>query len=352
MKNWVNLCLKIFYICLLPFLLLPFLLIAIDSLENFANAWFLQNNTISAFNKESFDHTPKLAGGRSHLPHLKNVRHVRSKNEKIIVAYEFSTDAFGRRISIPPEFSKSTAAILFFGDSFTFGAGLDDAETIPSQFNKIPSKYIAYNYGVNGTSPRELYTLLKYRNLNSEVNHPIRIGVYTFIEDHFYRASPYFSGAFPKIELSKNELVESFEYGLLEQFFQRLFSSRILNNLPINWQKWFITEREFYKFCLLIQESKNMFQEKYPGSNFIILNFQVKDTDNTLTNKLKDCALEAKIPVIDSPSIENKTGDDFIPYDGHPTAIATKRNAEFIYQFIHNFAPQNHSPSLKPQEPK
>lgn len=68
-------------------------------------------------------------------------------------------DSRGNRI-VPSSDDKSKVSLVFLGDSFTFGQGLIDEETIPNIVcNKIRAK--CTNLGVPGTSPKSQKSILK-----------------------------------------------------------------------------------------------------------------------------------------------------------------------------------------------
>jgi hypothetical protein len=80
--------------------------------------------------------------------------------------------------------------ILFFGDSFTYGEGVEDADTYPSQFAKLNPDFQIYNYGIGGSSPshylQEIEVFPEYRYVGTKM--PSRnIGIYLIIDDTIER---------------------------------------------------------------------------------------------------------------------------------------------------------------------
>jgi hypothetical protein len=77
---------------------------------------------------------------------------------------------------------------MFFGDSFTFGVGVNDDETLPNAFS-ILSGMRVLNFGVAGYGPHQMLRLLE-RDVPKEFTSSFpRLMVYTFIEDHIARAA-------------------------------------------------------------------------------------------------------------------------------------------------------------------
>ena len=71
---------------------------------------------------------------------------------------------------------------LFFGDSFTFGHGLDDADTIPSRFEESEPDFRAVNYGVNDYGTAACLIRL-YKTVEPRAD----LVFYNFIPQHVHR---------------------------------------------------------------------------------------------------------------------------------------------------------------------
>jgi hypothetical protein len=57
----------------------------------------------------------------------------------------------------------SPECVLFFGDSFTFGQGLADHETLPLRVHeKSAQRYRTYNFGVNGDGAHQMLSALQH----------------------------------------------------------------------------------------------------------------------------------------------------------------------------------------------
>ena len=100
----------------------------------------------------------------------------------------YTTDVYGRRITPiePPE--QRSHFLLFFGCSVTFGLWVHDDETMPFYAAQYAPHYRPYNYGVSGYGPNQMLAQLQNRDLTQEMPEPQGIAIYTFIDDHIYRA--------------------------------------------------------------------------------------------------------------------------------------------------------------------
>ncbi|MBY0384060.1 hypothetical protein K2X05_02785 [bacterium] len=85
---------------------------------------------------------------------------------KLIFREEIETDEFGRRRSLPAILSKNL--VLFFGCSYTFGTGLQQAETLPSIFSK-KSGIDSFNYAMPGFSPSSMLKQITELSLEQQI---------------------------------------------------------------------------------------------------------------------------------------------------------------------------------------
>jgi hypothetical protein len=85
---------------------------------------------------------------------------VASMGDETIFRAVYSIDASGARVS--PGSAREGPTYLFMGDSFVFGEGLSDADTLPSQFARaIDSKARIVNLGVVGYGPNHMVRALE-----------------------------------------------------------------------------------------------------------------------------------------------------------------------------------------------
>ena len=101
---------------------------------------------------------------------------------------DVSTNEFGWRITPTDGEAAAGQFLIFFGDSLTFGYGVDDDETLPYHAANLASGFEPYNFGFNGYGPQNTLALLEGQTLNDRVSEHRGIAVYTFIDDHISRA--------------------------------------------------------------------------------------------------------------------------------------------------------------------
>ena len=127
-----------------------------------------QNNNLNQGNKENLnEHNSGL-----HLPHTtlgwvvnNNVRTRQKLAGNFDVVY--TTDENGFRST--PVRSKAENIIYIFGDSFTFGHGVEDSETFASVISSVwlGEKYRVVNAGVNGYGLTQMYG--RFLNIQAEI---------------------------------------------------------------------------------------------------------------------------------------------------------------------------------------
>ena len=93
----------------------------------------------------------------------------------------------GQRIA-PDSLKQNGPTVMFFGDSFTFGDGVNDEDTLPNAFS-IVSGMRVLNFGLYGYGPHHMLRLLELdvpKKITSSFPH---LMVYTAIKDHIRRAA-------------------------------------------------------------------------------------------------------------------------------------------------------------------
>lgn len=255
-------------------------------------------------------------------------------DKKIIYESTVTTDSFGRRIIPGSNNKESDAFLAFFGDSFTFGDGVNDDETLPYFISKLLPKYLVYNYGVGGYGPQHTLAKIEGGNLHQEIGAKKGIGVYLYIDGHVGRAvygmrsgwvqrSPYYELANDDSLIRKGNFHTSnpITYTLYQDLFMKsAFLSLLGFNPP------YIGTKEILFTCRILNESKNRFAQQFPISNFIVI---FHPGQNKYAQTLKNCFNEKGINYLDYS--EMPWPEQYrIPFDGHPNARGHQYFAELI----------------------
>lgn len=238
-----------------------------------------------------------------------------SKNNKLIKTYKENIDenGFRRTINNPHPKNKS---IIFFGDSFTYGYGLEDQETFPSQIAKL-SNYKVYNAGISGGGVQHMLLHLQDPEFTKKIPQADYI-IYTFIPEHIgrlygppHRISNLY---YPKFKL-KNDKLKYIPPSIIfinYPFTRNLYTK--IENINEEYKNRNIENQASVNlYIAILKESQRLSKIKYPNAKFIVFDMNnAKNIDKQLKNNginvimLKDVIQEEDI------------GKYFI-IEGHPT---------------------------------
>ena len=105
----------------------------------------------------------------------------------VVYDVRYSIDKNGLRIA-PDSLKQNGPTVMFFGDSFTFGEGVNDEDTLPNAFS-IASGMRILNFGLNGYGPHHMLRLLELDAPKRVTSISPYLMVYTAIEEHINRAA-------------------------------------------------------------------------------------------------------------------------------------------------------------------
>lgn len=116
-----------------------------------------------------------------------SVRVVMKHKNRPLYDVVYAFDDHSRRVT-PGAPSRGDLLLLFFGDSVTFGEGVNDDETLPFYVSQAAPSVAVYNYGFKGYGPQQMLARLEEGALPQEVEGERAVAIYTFIDDHVSRA--------------------------------------------------------------------------------------------------------------------------------------------------------------------
>lgn len=193
----------------------------------------------------------------------------------------YSIDAFSRRMTPGQDGKHAARNLLFFGDSFTFGEGVNDDETMPFYVGQMSPSSQVYNYGYKGYGTHQVLAKLQGGALPDEVP-PARetMLIYVFIDEHVQRSigalhSFKWASNTPYYVLEGDRLVRkgSFRTGrnpLVNVTYDLLAKSEILRffkvGLPLR-----ASQQDVRLTCRMIEETRREFLRQFPGGQFYVL---------------------------------------------------------------------------------
>jgi hypothetical protein len=241
----------------------------------------------------------------------------------------------------------SEPAIVFFGDSYTFGIGVNDADTLPQQFaDLLDRKQRVLNLAHAAYGPPQFL-----RELQSGLFDPLigsRPGPFVFLTAAWHAertaCKPYWARSAPRFALENSQLAfkgacDDGQYRVLREWLENTASYRLFIE-PFR-LKARHDDVELYIRTLLAAVS--LAKEKY-GVQTIVPYLRIEGylhatefSDDTVIARLR----EGGAIVIDASLAEEEAGGALIsiPGDGHPTPFANRARALMLKNYVEQHMP-------------
>ena len=276
---------------------------------------------------------------------------------KIIYEVVYTTNQHGLRVSLhdlaqTKDYLKGeNKAAVFFGDSFTFGEGVNDNETLPFMFEEFSEgKYISYNFGFHGYGPHQMLRIIETGLLDKIIpDKKPSVAIYQALINHVERSAggyPYilWDVEGPKYRLSAagtpeyiGRFIDNPSHKDKRLYIRILNESYLLNRTGII-HKLFGSERtneDIELFIGIINQTKKLLKEKYGAELYVVVWPDINDKDSShVINELKN----NQINVITVDKIFMKYKDPPEKYrieaDYHPTRLAHERIARYLLEHI------------------
>ncbi len=252
----------------------------------------------------------------------------KSVNGRSVWNVTYSTDERGRRTTTGDDLERRRRFAVFFGCSFTFGEGVEDQDTLPSQFASAAPEYRAYNYGEPGYGPQHMLMRLQRDELRNEIHEHDGIAVYTFIDDHVRRAiggMRAFIGwarAYPCYDYVDEVLTYRGNFDearpILTRLYVHLSRSSILECINADLPLW-ISEKDLQLTSDIIVESERLFKNRFQESEFLVVLYPV--ASRSYGPQVMAYLKEKGIRVMDYENLLTGTDPTMFQFtDGHPNA--------------------------------
>ena len=279
---------------------------------------------------------------------------------RVIYDVVYFFDPQGNRVSTPSPAAEEKPAALFLGGSFMFGEGLNDQDTLPSQFAQV-SGLPAINAGMHGYGSHQAYRLLDddtlYRQRTNQ--QPVQLVVYRVIGNHAIRASgryPWdrFGPCYQVVSSGDLDYQGSFQacgrrWGLhnaASNILQTLENSRepFTRDLAETWERALTTERDRRRHLALIAGMQKKAGQH--GAEFVVVNETLSPAKTPDPSGRYACSVDPSavavgqalrrmgIRVLDTHQVlslkQCTNGSWIIPGDGHPSAAANRQLARAL----------------------
>jgi hypothetical protein len=253
---------------------------------------------------------------------------------EVIFDYTYHTDAFRRRIT-PDSLSDRTRerAVVFFGDSYTFGEGVNDDETLPNQVARLRPDVAVYNYAFSGYGPNHMLARLESMNTRAEVPEPRVVGVYVFIPNHVRRVI----GAFSVIAWSRHSpyyvmgedglpmRLGSFqgERSRLTGCYDFLKGDQVLKYFALDFPPK-LTNGHHALTEAIIAQAAERFSAQFESDEFYVVLYPRSPEDEFPARETGKRLSARGLRVLDYTDLLPEPAEThfFLPYDSHPRASA------------------------------
>ncbi|MBX9607226.1 MAG: hypothetical protein K2Y51_13460 [Gammaproteobacteria bacterium] len=275
----------------------------------------------------------------------RTVRKTNSQTGQVIYEHTVTIGENGLRTTLPFN-SQAKDAILFFGDSFAYGEGVGDDETLPAQVAiQTGGNYRVYNFGLHGYGPQHMLAAVEHNLVNPIVQPTVRFVFYVTIKDHVRRLAgnaPYLRYG-PRYVLSdEGEAVSAGSFNrpgsvwgavgaeIKTQLMKSAFLMRV----------WFsrVDESEVRLYIAAVKKAAKLFSEAYPDAEFRVLFWDIRaDKDEvSIADRLRQEGIAVYgITPAEFPGFLVHPDKYQIAGDGHPTAYMYHLVAqEIVRQFI------------------
>ncbi|MGE0859315.1 MAG: hypothetical protein AB7P42_09425 [Gammaproteobacteria bacterium] len=275
----------------------------------------------------------------------RTARKVNRKTGKIIYEHAVTIGENGLRATLPFN-SLSKEAILFFGDSFAYGEGVGDDDTLPAQVAKLTKgSYRVYNFGLHGYGPQHMLAAIENDLVNPIIQPTVRFVFYVTIKDHVRRlaGNASYLRYGPRYILSdEGEAVSAGWFNRPGSFWGALgagIKTQLMKSVLLM-RVWFsrVDESDLRLYIAAVKKASKLIGEAYPSAEFRVLFWDIgKDKDEvSIVDRLRQegIAVYAITPA-EFPGFLVDPDKYQIAGDGHPTAYMYHLVAqEVVRQFI------------------
>lgn len=260
-----------------------------------------------------------------------------AESGEVVYDVHYTIDKYGRRVTPSPEGQQSDSFLALLGDSYVFGEGVEDNETLPAYIAKHAHKTKVYNMGFHGYAPnallaRSLVTPEFFQGISQEKG----IGVYLFDSGDMARTIgsmgliSRWGGDLPEFEFGKQGPVYlgSFEqvYKTQIEFYQWVSKLETIQVLGIDWPTVYLPSH-FEKVGTTIEALKDEFIKATNAQDFIVVLLREFENSNRLHHKIMDQLDKRKIKYLDYTQVDVSQISHlplYIDYEGHPRPLFYK----------------------------
>lgn len=262
--------------------------------------------------------------------------------------YDVSYTIDGSRLR-KTESAPDGTTVAFFGDSFTFGEGVNDGETTPQAFADLTGHRLrVLNLGFPGYGPNQVLRALETGTFDAALGSHVRLIVLTTAPWHAERTAckPTFTLRSPRYRLRADgiEHVGACSEGVSLSL-RELIQNTSLYRTAIEPYRQKIDHDDMELYIRIVTATVELAKKKY-GAATLVAYLPVGDdylrrsgfTDMSIVARFRDTGAS----VIDASLSKERSEGALveIPGDGHPTAFAHAARAQSIKDYVAREMPE------------
>jgi hypothetical protein len=280
---------------------------------------------------------PILGWGPQYPGVFHNVK-IAARTHAVIFDAKYTIDEHRNRKVISAE---SGPTVAFFGDSFTFGTGLPDSQTLPQIFADLHDRKIgALNFGFPGYGPQQFLRALETDLFDPLLRGRARLSVF---ETGAYQAERASCAAGFMLRAPSYELVDGrpvysgpcyAHWGAVKELFANTALYRVFFEPTLG-----PSRKDVDLFIAILARAAQLARQKYGAPTLVVFirmgDGYLRRAGYTETDVIQHMRA-ARLDVLDATLDQN----DFprqpltIPGDGHPSAVANQARARMIDAYI------------------
>jgi hypothetical protein len=255
-------------------------------------------------------------------------------------------DKEGGRVTTPATANTpDTDLYLFLGDSFAFGQGLNDDETLASQFVKAnDGKVRAINLGVPGYGPNHLVHMFEAGLMDRYIGQPVKAVITWIIPAQLARVTGdgTWLGSSPRYELDDGKLTYTgsfdgyrFSHPLALLRYHLGLHFAFVDAIGMKQRQ----EQQIDLFVAMLARLQHFAREKFNAPLIVVYSWPDESTragygssefgQPVLVDVLKRLrALGIQLVSVDKQASPYKVDQLLIPYDGHPALFTNQLMAK------------------------
>jgi hypothetical protein len=253
----------------------------------------------------------------------------------------YTINADGLRISPPEAPTDPARCVLFMGDSYTFGEGVNDDETMPYQVGiKTHAQWRVRNFGFSGYGPHHMLAALETGLVERAAQCDPQYVIYQVHPHNVLRSAGkwWWDRYGPRYVLQPDgRVVREGNFsdhampGWVSGFVEQSALAHRIEDNPTT------TPADVDLFNAIVKRSRGLLEERYPGIQFVVLYWDVTDGE-VFTRMFNDGSATEQFVIHPMshilPDWNHMQEKYTLPHDVHPNALAHGIIADYVVTHV------------------